>query len=262
MLRFFRQIRQRLLTDNKISKYLLYAVGEILLVVIGILIALQIDNWNEERKNKLKEENYLLQLKDEFEANLMQTKGNLATFNKYQSLTELVLKVYSMDTIVDHRHLAMAVELASYGTPPVITDNVWQDLVSSGNSDLISNTKLRSSISKYFGMVEMQRNSHKDHWVDDQNATHDLTSSILPWQDRRSISMSFQKFISDSTLTYPEVTIDFESIRNKIREKPEFESKLFTMYLIQGVHKSMDKNQIKAIEDILEIIRKELIPGK
>ena len=51
MLRFFRQIRQRLLTDNKFSKYLLYAVGEILLVVIGILIALQVDNWNEERKD-------------------------------------------------------------------------------------------------------------------------------------------------------------------------------------------------------------------
>ena len=53
MLRFFRQIRQRLLTDNKFSKYLLYAVGEIMLVVIGILIALQVDSWNEERKNEL-----------------------------------------------------------------------------------------------------------------------------------------------------------------------------------------------------------------
>ena len=50
MLRFFRQIRQRLLTENRFSKYLLYAVGEILLVVIGILIALQINNWNEDRK--------------------------------------------------------------------------------------------------------------------------------------------------------------------------------------------------------------------
>ena len=49
MFRFFRQIRQRLITDNKFTKYLLYAVGEILLVVIGILIALQVDNWNEAR---------------------------------------------------------------------------------------------------------------------------------------------------------------------------------------------------------------------
>ena len=50
MLRFFRQIRHRLLIDNRFSKYLVYAVGEILLVVIGILIALQIDNWNEKRQ--------------------------------------------------------------------------------------------------------------------------------------------------------------------------------------------------------------------
>ncbi len=49
MIKFFRHIRQRLLTENKFSKYLLYAIGEIILVVIGILIALQINNWNENR---------------------------------------------------------------------------------------------------------------------------------------------------------------------------------------------------------------------
>ncbi len=59
MLRFFRQIRQRLLTDNKFSKYLLYAVGEILLVVIGILIALQVDNWNTEKMERRDLEGYL-----------------------------------------------------------------------------------------------------------------------------------------------------------------------------------------------------------
>jgi len=51
MINFFRKIRQRLLTENKFSKYLLYGIGEIILVVIGILIALSINNWNEDRKN-------------------------------------------------------------------------------------------------------------------------------------------------------------------------------------------------------------------
>mgnify|MGYP001591841413 CR=1 FL=1 len=51
MIKFFRRIRQGLLSENKFSKYLLYAIGEIILVVIGILIALQINNWNEKRKN-------------------------------------------------------------------------------------------------------------------------------------------------------------------------------------------------------------------
>ena len=50
MIKFFRKIRQKLLTENKFSKYLLYAFGEIILVIIGILIALSINNWNEEKK--------------------------------------------------------------------------------------------------------------------------------------------------------------------------------------------------------------------
>ena len=59
MLKFFRKIRQQLLVKNNISKYLLYAIGEIVLVVIGILIALQINNWNEDRKDWAKERFYL-----------------------------------------------------------------------------------------------------------------------------------------------------------------------------------------------------------
>ena len=53
MIKFFRHIRQRLISENKTSKYFKYAIGEIVLVVIGILIALQINNWNEQRKQNL-----------------------------------------------------------------------------------------------------------------------------------------------------------------------------------------------------------------
>ena len=50
MIKFFRKIRQNMIKENKVSKYLLYAIGEIILVVIGILIALSINNWNEQMK--------------------------------------------------------------------------------------------------------------------------------------------------------------------------------------------------------------------
>tara|TARA_R110002051_G_scaffold323712_2_gene418224 strand:- start:13567 stop:13764 length:198 start_codon:yes stop_codon:yes gene_type:complete len=59
MIKFFRKIRQKILTENKFSKYLLYAIGEIVLVVIGILIALQVNNMNEVEKVKDKEVIYL-----------------------------------------------------------------------------------------------------------------------------------------------------------------------------------------------------------
>ena len=54
MIKFFRKIRQNLLTENKFSKYLIYAIGEIILVVIGILIALGTNNWNNEKQEKNK----------------------------------------------------------------------------------------------------------------------------------------------------------------------------------------------------------------
>jgi len=58
MLKFFRTIRKKLIEEDNVRKYLLYAIGEILLVVIGILIALQVNNWNEERKLNLLEVSY------------------------------------------------------------------------------------------------------------------------------------------------------------------------------------------------------------
>jgi len=53
MIKFFRKIRYDLMEKNKTGKYLKYAIGEIILVVIGILVALQINTWNEEKKERL-----------------------------------------------------------------------------------------------------------------------------------------------------------------------------------------------------------------
>ncbi len=60
MIKFFRRIRQQLLTENKFSKYVLYAIGEIILVVVGILMALSINNWNSNQKNLVAEKDYIV----------------------------------------------------------------------------------------------------------------------------------------------------------------------------------------------------------
>ena len=66
MILFFRKIRQKLLTQNKFSKYLFYAIGEIALVMIGILLALQINNRNEDAKNRVTEASYISSLHKDF----------------------------------------------------------------------------------------------------------------------------------------------------------------------------------------------------
>jgi hypothetical protein len=70
MIKFFRQIRENLLMENKIGKYLKYAIGEIVLVVIGILIAVQINNWNQEKLEVKKEYEIMSNLAEDFKINL------------------------------------------------------------------------------------------------------------------------------------------------------------------------------------------------
>jgi len=71
MIKFFRHIRKSLLMENKTGKYFKYAIGEIILVVIGILLALQVNNWNEARKIKAIEQTLLGDLKTEINSNLI-----------------------------------------------------------------------------------------------------------------------------------------------------------------------------------------------
>ena len=66
MIKFFRRIRQKLIDENRISKYVLYATGEIVLVVIGILIALQLNGIQEDAVDRKKEQAYLHELNLDF----------------------------------------------------------------------------------------------------------------------------------------------------------------------------------------------------
>ncbi|RPA68542.1 hypothetical protein EF405_08125 [Cyclobacteriaceae bacterium YHN15] len=72
MIKFFRKIRQKLLQQNRITQYLIYAVGEIFLVVIGILIALQVNNANQRRLDNIRRNEYIIRIKGDIESDLKQ----------------------------------------------------------------------------------------------------------------------------------------------------------------------------------------------
>ncbi len=78
MLKLFRNIRQNLLAEGKTSKYLKYAIGEIILVVVGILIALQINNWNENRKERFIEQKILLSLNNDLETDIVNMRSMIS----------------------------------------------------------------------------------------------------------------------------------------------------------------------------------------
>lgn len=93
MIKFFRHIRQNMINQSRTKKYLLYAIGEIILVVIGILIALQINNWNENRKSLISEKVTLNKFLQDLEADSTFFQFN---DNRLKDINELHKDLYKI----------------------------------------------------------------------------------------------------------------------------------------------------------------------
>lgn len=139
MIKFFRRIRQKLLTENRFSKYLLYAIGEIILVVIGILIALQINTWNEQQKDNIKEQEILKRLRKEFASNRSQL------LEKIESRNDINKKCTRLLIFFTEPEKAELDSISSYlgSIIPTTFDPIQNDLVRSGNIEIIKSEELK-----------------------------------------------------------------------------------------------------------------------
>lgn len=146
MLKFFRKIRQNLLIENKFSKYLLYAIGEIILVVIGILIALAINNKNEENKNMEQEQVILKQLKADYDSNLLQLENKIEMRRKLISESLNILDISSKNILISQDSLSMI--FATFFMDPTF-DPIENDLMNLGNINLIRNDSLKQLLSHW-----------------------------------------------------------------------------------------------------------------
>lgn len=149
MIKFFRKIRQRLLTEGNLKRYLIYAIGEILLVVIGILIALQINTWNEWRKDRIKEDNILHDLAKNIEINIQTFQNDINLLEEWGRSSEIIIlalgnkTVYS-DTLRNHFHLARITK------QKLFVSNIGFQAYKDYGLDLITNKNLSAEIIKLY----------------------------------------------------------------------------------------------------------------
>ena len=147
MIKFFRHIRKSLLEQNKMGKYFKYAIGEIILVVIGILIALQINNWNELKKEKAFEKEILEQIR----ANLIKDKITLKEIK-----VNFEKAMYSSDKILKSKWTKQENDSIKYWLGKIIQFDRFQSLTNayevakSKGLDLITNKQLRFQIGSYY----------------------------------------------------------------------------------------------------------------
>jgi len=155
MITFLRKIRQNMIKENKVSKYLLYAIGEIVLVVIGILIALQLNNLNEIEKVKDTEVIYLNALHDEFSNNLKEVERVMKQNERNLKIAHTLLGRMGSDNpdltekVFDSLLYRTIVTEIQYRPSP----GILVELVNSGKLSIISNRELRLKLASWDGIL-------------------------------------------------------------------------------------------------------------
>ncbi len=149
MIKFFRKIRQNLLSEGKTGKYLKYALGEIILVVIGILIALSINNWNETRQIKKVEKEILIILLEDLNSAKKYSNQYIINEQSYLDIIEKILNNDSLKTILKSNDKTIEYFNKSFWDfeikIPVI--NTYSDLKNAGKITIIQNDSIRDRLS-------------------------------------------------------------------------------------------------------------------
>ncbi|MFH6769752.1 DUF6090 family protein [Gaetbulibacter aquiaggeris] len=150
MIKLFRNIRQNLIMENKTTNYLKYAIGEIILVIIGILIALSINNWNEHRKLKIEEHNSLIDLRSEIVSNIEALTKTIVSHQKSYDVAKKLKDLFNdreaFDNMPDSIFLTNYLQMVNNATfDPKL--GILKSLISSGKINTLSNKELLYSIS-------------------------------------------------------------------------------------------------------------------
>ena len=158
MLRFFRHIRQNLLQQGKVSRYLGYAIGEIVLIVVGILIALELSEWKAARADLLTEREHLVSLRKDFEETQTIIQTNLtASVEQLRHIKTFLQLLEGEPGSVPVERLVGMVRKSFLGGPIKPILGTYNDLVNSGDIGLLRSEELRLLLAKFEPSWEQQR---------------------------------------------------------------------------------------------------------
>ncbi len=239
MINFFRNTRMQLANDNQFIKYSRYAVGEIILVVIGIVIAIQINNWNEERKQTKEELSILNNLSENLISASVQSKNHI---NEEDRLISDLLSALNKDMVRINDSVFKNLLWDFESDIPVM--NSYADLKSTGRTALIKNKQIRESFTNLEISINNLENLVKDRLTVQQiridNIAHTQINFVrLMKKEYPSINLE-QENLNDYT-----VILDQPDIRNLIAIKLE---------LTDGVLKYRKAllNQINELDKLLK----------
>ncbi|MDM9632505.1 DUF6090 family protein [Robiginitalea aurantiaca] len=236
MLIFFRKVRQKLIPGNSTAKYLGYALGEIVLVVIGILIALGINNWSEQRKSRVFEKEILVQIRENLRKDKDNLKNIIANANRAVQCSEKILALERGSPPPDSLKYWLG-SIAQFDRFQPLT-NAYEVLKSRG-LDLLSDKELRFLMGTYY--------DDQAHII--SNANEDLKQTFVedwvPLMRQGVVEFKFKEYL---ILPDEQAFLASDKLRNiLILNQSNYDGSI--QYMGEG---------LQLINKVLEIVEREL----
>jgi len=236
MINFFRKIRRQLANDNKPLKYLRYAIGEIVLVVIGILIALQVNNWNEERKEKIQEQRILVGLHNEFLDNHKVLSDRINLLNNSVDATTEVLSLMGTKTIEQTNKNIDSIIWKSmlFGNFNPSNSNILE-LIQSGRLNLVKNDTLKQRI---YDWMQMLQDTNEDFKNQDLHGNVHLANYLNKNYSLKNLQLTDERLeVSESSKLFD---LNSHNVFNDIQFENILHQQLFWHTIMRDHYKELD----------------------
>ena len=243
MIKFFRHIRKSLLMENKTSKYFKYAIGEIVLVVIGILIALQINNWNENRKLQAKSYNYLQRLKVDLDNVSEDIDSAVRSTERRYKWALVALEALEAKELLSSQQEDFERYLRGYFKFEISAQNTtaYNEMISSGDLGLIKNEWLRNAFAELSDrrdfMIELNQVNH--------NAYKNNTELI-----EKHVRYNFLNLDTDSTKV--KAIYDFGALANDRSFVNQISNQAYAWYDVDRIYKGYQR-RVNTVKDSILI---------
>jgi Family of unknown function (DUF6090) len=242
MIKFFRKIRYDLMVKNKTGKYLKYAIGEIVLVVIGILIALQVNNWNEERKSKKEGARILQELYIEFSDNRTVLKERILVIeNANQSIITLLNFINKeKETILNVNFDSLISSSLKYGNYNPSNSTI-QELIGSGKLNLIDSKLLKKNL---YDWLQLLKDSDEDFKNQDQQATTFVVPYLNKQISMKNLNMYNNIGINEESQLFSK---DYYNMFHDLEFENLYHNKLFWNIIMVNHYRELDALALKII---------------
>ena len=243
MIKLFRKIRQKLLSENKFSKYLIYAIGEIVLVVIGILIALQVNNWNEIRKFNNEGVKIMQELKSEFSDNRIILNERIRILDNANNCVRTVLEFMNNESAeIQQTNIDSIISISlGYGNYNPANSTILE-LISSGKLNLIKNDSLKKNLFKWLQLLE-------DSNEDFRNQDLQTATLLIPYLYKNISMKNLNTIYKDMEVEKKSklFTGDYSKVFHDLEFENLFQDKLFWNTIMLDHYKNLDTLALEII---------------